>query len=91
MSVEYCGFIYDYKESEGYSVLPNKVVKQPKTFFKYCALNEYSVDALTNMYVYATHPNQYNDLFDCNELLIEFDSWDGVKGLWEDLYDELIS
>ena len=42
------------------------------------------------MYVYATHPYQYNDPFDCNELLIEFDSWDGVKGLWEDLYDELI-
>lgn len=90
MSVDYCGFKYDYNESGGYRVLPKRKTKLPKSFFKYYALNEYNVDALTNMYVYATHPYQYNDPFDCNELLIEFNSWNDVQGLWEEFYDELI-
>ena len=60
----------------------------PKTFFKYYALNDYSVDALTNMYIYASHPNQFNDPFDCNEKLVEFNTWDDVKNLWEPLFEK---
>ena len=40
------------------------------------------------MYVYATHPKQFNDPFDCNEKLVKFDTWNDVHNLWEDLYDQ---
>ena len=40
------------------------------------------------MYVYATHPKQFNDPFDCNEKLVKFDTWKDVHNLWEKLYDK---
>lgn len=87
--VEYCGFRYD-ADSKGYfNIVPNKNVLRPKTLFKYYALTENSVDALTNMYIYATHPNQFNDPFDCNEKLVEFNTWDDVKNLWGDSFEKI--
>lgn len=61
------GFTYSYEGGE-YDVFHS--YSTPQTFFKYFALNEYSVDALTNMYIYATHPNQLNDLSDCHSEII---------------------
>ena len=78
---EYCGFQYGYDKEDGYSILPNKKKGQPSSFFKYCSLSKNSVDALTNMYVYATHPNLFNDPFDCNEKLIAFETWEDVNQL----------
>lgn len=37
--------------------------------------------------MYASHPKQLNDPFDCNEKLIKFDTWTDVGTLWEDLFD----
>ena len=84
---EYAGFQYGYDEIKGYHIVPREVVIPPSTFYKYYALTEYSVDALTNLYVYASHPKQFNDPFDCNEKLIEFDTWADVQNLWGDLFD----
>ena len=84
---EYCGFQYGYNETEGYHIVPKDDIVAPSTFYKYYALTKNSVDALTNLYVYASHPKQFNDPFDCNEKLIKFDTWNDVQGLWEDLYD----
>ncbi len=81
--IEYCGYGYDADEKGNYNIIPNKDIIRPKNFFKYYALSEYSVDALINMYIYATHPNQFNDPFECNEKLIKFDSWEDVENLWE--------
>ena len=88
---EYCGFHYGYDKEEGYSIIPNRKTEQPSTFYKYYALTDYNVEALTNMYVYATHPYQFNDLFDCNKSLIVFDKWDDVHNLYQDKYDELLN
>ena len=44
-----------------------------QSFYKYYPLNDYSVDALTHLYIYASHPNQLNDPFDCADGLIRFD------------------
>lgn len=66
---------------EGYSILPNKKTERSTSFCKYYALNDNSVDALVNMYVYATHPNQFNDSFDCNENLIKFETWEDAETL----------
>lgn len=84
----YCGFLYGYDEKEGYNIVPQKDVILPSTFFKYYALTEYNVEALTNLYVYASHPKQFNDSFDCNENLIEFDTWADVQNLWGELFDK---
>lgn len=45
----------------------------PKSFYKYYSLSKYSVEAITQSYVYATHPNQLNDPFDCDEDIIVVD------------------
>jgi hypothetical protein len=34
---------------------------------------------LINQYIYATHPNQFNDIFDCNEELLDFDDYASIK------------
>lgn len=84
----YCGFLYLYDEIEGYNIVPEGVISPPSTFFKYYALTEYNVEALTNLYVYAAHPKQFNDPFDCNEKLITFDTWNDVQCLWGDLFEK---
>ena len=89
--MEYCGFNYEADGIGYYDIIPNKEVPMPNTFFKYYALTENSVDALTNLYIYATHPNQFNDPFDCNENLIAFDTWEDVKTLWEGGLDNIVS
>ena len=85
---EYCNFQYGYDEIEGYRIVPPKNVEIPSTFYKYYPLTDYNVDALTNMYVYATHPNDFNDPFDCNKKLIEFKTWEDVRELLSSKYDD---
>ena len=79
---EYCKFQYGYdKTNRLYNIIPKEHIVPPSSFYKYYALTDLNVDALTNMYVFATHPNQFNDPFDCNGKLIKFDTWDDVKHL----------
>lgn len=74
-------YVYDYDERNGeYIIRHGKTI--PSSFFKYYSLSETSVDALTNMYLYATHPNLFNDPFDCNEKLVKFNTWDDVNELY---------
>ena len=84
---EYCGFRYSYDDKEGYSISPHFKTEKPTSFFKYYPLTENSVNALTNLYVYASHPKQFNDPFDCNANLIKFDTWEDVRHLWKHLFD----
>lgn len=49
---------------------------KPKTLFKYYSLNDYNIDALINGYIYATHPNDFNDVFDTFFNIIKFDNPD---------------
>ena len=60
-----------------------------QSFFKYYALTDYSVDALTHLYVYASHPNQLNDPFDCADGLIRFDDIESAKVFSEHLFPEI--
>lgn len=84
---EYCGFQYGYDKTEGYSIVPPSNDVPPASFYKYYALNECNVDALTNLYIYASHPNQFNDPFDCNSKLIEFRTWEDVRNWCGEKYD----
>lgn len=55
-----------------FNVVPNKKLKIPENLCKYYTLNNNSIDALRNNYLYGSHPFQLNDLFDCNPDLINF-------------------
>lgn len=50
--------------------------RTPEILYKYYALNNNSVDAFTNHYLYASHPLELNDRFDCSPFLISFENPD---------------
>lgn len=85
---EFNGFYYCSSKEKILDVVHNREI--PSTFFKYYALNDNSVDALTNMYIYASHPAQLNDPFDCDIHLIEFDDDSVVKAFAKELYNALV-
>lgn len=61
-------------EQLSFNIINNKKPDIHPTLFKYYALNENSIDALLNNYVYASHPNEINDVFDTFFNLIQFDN-----------------
>ena len=64
---------------------------KPETFFKFYGLTDTSVDALRNLYVYATHPNQLNDPFDCDENIISIEKdYENANCLWRGQFDEIL-
>ena len=81
---------YDFVEIDGHYkfLVDGKDGSEQKgqSFFKYYSLENYSVDALTNLYVYATHPCQLNDPLDCADELIKFDSEECARILWDKMY-----
>lgn len=78
-SISINGFTYKWDNQKGAEILHS--CKTPQTFYKYYALNEYSVDALVNMYIYASHPNQLNDLLDCHKDIVVVDDPSTIKNL----------
>lgn len=67
-------FDWKYCYDKGvYNIIPDREIEKPKTFYKYYGLTNNSIDAITNTYIYATHPYQLNDIIDCSELFFEFD------------------
>lgn len=87
---DYQGWKYGFDEKEQlFKLIPNVNYDTPTTFFKYYALTDYSVDALTNLYVYASHPAQLNDPFDCDESLAKIEDEDNAKAVWEPLYEKV--
>lgn len=85
---EYQGWKYTHDMESGYHVEPSENIETPKTFYKFYALSENSVDALVHGYLYVTHPNQFNDAFDCDEGLLDFQETDEktLQCLYEPLY-----
>lgn len=94
----YDGWSYEYEEHCGkmkdwrvhYPSCKKPPIEKPSSFYKYYALNEYSVDALTKMYLYASHPNQFNDPFDCCDGLLDFTSANEeiLKAIYYPMFDE---
>ncbi len=78
---EFEGWKYEHNIESGYNILPQPSCSKPSSFFKYYALSQNSVDALTHLYIYATHPRQFNDPFDCNEKLVKYSSWNDIRHL----------
>ena len=80
--------VYKYTRKGFIQIEHNK--KVPETFFKYYGLNEYSVDALTNLYIYVSDPVELNDSLDCSKELIDFDDESAMETLDTELYAELV-
>jgi len=65
-------WIYKYDSAENkFEVIPNIKIQKPKTLFKYYPLNENAVDSLFHNYIFASHPDHFNDLYDCYFEIIE--------------------
>lgn len=47
----------------------------PETLLKYYECNKHSYDALVNNYLWASHPEQFNDPYDCSPKLWDADSF----------------
>lgn len=62
----------------------------PNSLFKFYALSENSLNALENGYLYGSHPNQLNDLFDCHTKLIEIDQFEVILDFFGTEYSEAI-
>lgn len=76
-------WVYSYN-GNNFEVLPKNIKKIPNTLFKYYALNSYSFDSLINQYIFAPHPSQLNDLFDCSPELLSIDKNEDLKKILQD-------
>ena len=46
----------------------------PERLFKYYSLSQYSVEALTEGFLFAAHPRHFNDPYDCNKHIFDLTS-----------------
>ena len=54
-------------------VIPKRPIPLSDSFFHYYRLSNDNKDALLNNFIYANHPFEFNDPFDCNRELISFE------------------
>ena len=86
---EYGGWKYRQIDSPRmFEIIPDKKIPKPSTFFKYYCLNDYNVDALKNHYVYASHPNQLNDVYDASDFLVPIDNPYKARRVFRECYDD---
>ena len=55
-------------------IVPPEVKPVPDSLYKYYSLTPYNLDALNNYYLYASHPFELNDKFDCFKGLIDYNT-----------------
>jgi hypothetical protein len=76
------GWTYGFKIDKGehiFDIIPPKKIDKPKILHKLYSLSEHSIDALLKSYIYASHPAEFNDLFDCHESILNFDDKDFIR------------
>jgi len=62
---------YFYDKKNGFDMLiDNQRINYPDSIYKYCSISKNSISAFREHYLYASHPKDFNDPFDCNERLI---------------------
>jgi len=69
-------YVHEPKEElkDSISIIPAIEKPLPEFLYKFYSITPYSLDALTNNYLYASHPAELNDKFDCFKGMIDFDS-----------------
>lgn len=97
MKVTYQDWHYDacnQLDKIEFKVYPSPVLEnKPDSFFKYFALSDNSVEALTQCYIYASHPNQFNDSIDCSSQLLGFNNATNVelRSLYNGFYNSFLT
>lgn len=71
-SFKYKNFTY-LLEGGNHKVVVNPIKEEPETVFKYYYNNDNSINAITNNYLFATHPFSFNDSIDSSELLLNLE------------------
>jgi hypothetical protein len=56
------------------TIIPKVKIPIPDRLVKYYGLKNHNIDSVTNNYLYASHPFDLNDPFDCFSKLISFDN-----------------
>lgn len=91
----YQTWIYSYRKNleSMFTVTTSTNIPIPQTLFKYYALSDNNIDAVTNFYLYASHPYQLNDPLDCSDKLLDFSSCsiDDLKSLYSVLYQQFLN
>lgn len=74
-------YLYD-SGNDVFRVTPPNHEALPPTLYKYYPLNDYSIDSLLHCYLYASHPYNFNDYFDCCKDIIEYDDYDEISKIF---------
>jgi hypothetical protein len=69
-------FRVNQKESNDYEfeVVDPENTPIPDYLFKHYSLNRNAIDSLSKTYLYASHPRQLNDPYDCNKYIFDLES-----------------
>jgi hypothetical protein len=86
MRIEKYGWSYEFEDIEGqrkFKVVPSKKIEIPTTLWKLFSIQDNSVESFIENYIWASHPATFNDVFDCFEGLIEFNSEESIRRFFE--------
>lgn len=86
MKKQYGNITYSSKENFNYST--NQDIRKPSALFKYYTFSKYSVDALLNCYLYASHPFDLNDILDSKKELLYLSQKPNIKS-YQELHDTM--
>jgi len=81
----------DYSQSSNIPKIKH-ALNQPKSVFKFYSLSKYSIEALSENYLYASHPIELNDILDSSPLLIYTSkpiSYDVYEKFYKDIFETL--
>lgn len=92
-------YIYDDSKSDIEKFRIENDIKVPNFLKKYFTISDNSVDAVIDNFLYAAHPYELNDPFDCYQHLIDdtkvirdyYDELVGKLGFEKDLYDQRLT
>lgn len=78
------GLSYEYDFDDGScKICPtNEKLVVPDTQYKYYSLADHNIDALIHGYIYASHPFELNDYFDCCTELISYDNPNEIRKIF---------
>lgn len=72
---EFNGFKYIFEQhlnGLNFDIIDASYSNKPTQLYKYHALTNYSVESFCNNYLYASHPWEFNDPYDCYQGLVSF-------------------
>lgn len=64
---------YNEKDKFAFKIASPFKLDPPNNLYRYYSLSKFSIQSIIENYLYASHPDQFNDLYDCHEDLINFD------------------